>query len=70
VALGATASDNVGVTKVEFYVDGTRKTSDSSSPYSYNWKVPAGAGKTYALLAKAYDRAGNTATSSVVVTTP
>jgi len=40
VAINAAATDNVGVTKVEFY-DGTLLlATDTSSPYSYSWQLP------------------------------
>src|SRR4249919_3177049 len=34
ITLSATASDNTGVSKVEFYIDGVLQGSDTSSPYS------------------------------------
>ena len=69
VTITATASDNVGVTRVEFYVDGTLKGTDTTVPYAYTWKVPPQAGRTYQLQAKAYDAAGNITASSLVTVT-
>jgi hypothetical protein len=69
VSLAASASDNVGVAKVEFYKDTTKIGEDTSSPYSYDWNtigVPAGA---VSLSAKAYDAAGNIGTSTSVPAT-
>ncbi len=66
--LSASATDEVGVTKVEFYVNGTRKCSDNSSPYTCAWSVPAAPGVTYSLALKAYDAAGNIGTSTIFVT--
>ena len=68
VTVSAMASDNVGVSRVEFYVDGTLKGTASSSPYAYVWDTTAGADGTHTVLAKAYDAAGNSASSSVNVT--
>lgn len=68
LTLEATASDTVGVSKVEFYVGSQRKCSDNASPYSCNWTVPSTSNTTYTLSAKAYDYAGNASTSSVSVT--
>jgi chitodextrinase len=69
ITISATASDNIGVTKVEFYIDGTLRATDTSSPYSTRWNVnksvPVGA---HTIQAKAYDAAGNTATASINVT--
>jgi chitinase len=65
--IAATASDNVGVKKVEFWVNGTRKCSDNSVPYSCSWGVPTARGLTYTLEARAYDAAGNIASQSISV---
>src|SRR5437868_14246870 len=37
VSVAATATDDVGVTKVEFYDGATLKGTDTTSPYSYSW---------------------------------
>lgn len=68
--LSATATDNVGVTKVEFYRAGTTLiNTDTTSPYSITWDTTAVANGTYSLTAKAYDQAGNTQTSTAVSVT-
>ena len=64
ITLSATASDNVGVTRVEFYVDGVLKGSDTTSPYSMTLNSTTLANGSHALTAKAYDAAGNVGTSS------
>jgi len=61
VTITATASDNVGVMKVEFYVGSKLLSADTSSPFAANWKVPAKSGVSYTITAIAYDAAGNTA---------
>jgi chitinase len=66
VTISAIASDNVGMTKVEFYVNGQLACSDITGPYTCAWKVPAAPGRTYRLQAKAYDAQGNVGSSSVV----
>jgi len=68
VTITATASDNVGVTKVSFYVNNSLLSTDTLSPYSSTWNVPNKRNVTYTLSAKAYDAAGNTAVSSIKVT--
>ena len=68
VTITASASDNIGVTKVEFYVNGTLTCADTILPYGCIWKVPVKPKATYTIQAKAYDAAGNTATHSVSVT--
>ena len=69
VSINATASDNVGVNKVEFYVNNKLTCSDSTLPYSCPWKVPNPKGRIYTLQAKAYDIAGNSGISNVVKVT-
>ena len=66
VTLSATASDNVGVTTVSFFVNGTLICSDTTSPYTCAWKVPAAPNRTYQLQAKAYDAQANIGTSSTI----
>jgi Bacterial Ig domain/Fibronectin type III domain len=70
VSIGANASDNVGVTKVEFYVDGTLVNTDTASPYSYPWNTTLVNDGSHTIYAKAYDavNAGvNSATVSINV---
>ncbi len=66
ITLSATASDNVGVTNVEFYVDGLLKGSDTSSPYSVTLDSTTLSNASHSLTAKAFDAAGNSTTSGVV----
>ncbi|MEA2238128.1 MAG: hypothetical protein QOC81_2852 [Thermoanaerobaculia bacterium] len=66
VSINATASDNVGVTKVEFYVDGSLKSTDMTSPYSYSWDSTSVANGSHSLTAKAYDAALNNTTSAAI----
>jgi hypothetical protein len=66
VSINATASDNVGVTKVEFYVDGALKSTDTTSPYSYSWDSTSVANGSHSLTAKAYDAALNVGTSTAI----
>ena len=67
VTLTATASDNIGVTKVDFLVNGTLKCSSLLSPYSCIWKVPSGKVSNYTIEARAYDAAGNFNSHSITV---
>ena len=66
ITLSATATDNVGVTKVEFYVDGALVGTDTSSPYSMTLDSTTLTNATHSLVAKAYDAAGNVGTSTAV----
>jgi hypothetical protein len=67
VAVSATASDNVGVTKIEFYINGVLGASDAVSPYTFAWNT-SGLSGNQAIVAKAYDAAGNIGTSTPVTT--
>ena len=67
LTLAATATDNVGVTRVEFYVNGSLLCADTSAAYTCSWKVPSQPGKTYQIQARAYDAAGNSSTATVQV---
>jgi hypothetical protein len=68
VPITATATDNVGVTRVDFYVNSNLRCSDTTAPFQCNWRVPRKANVAYTLNARAYDAAGNTASSTVTVT--
>ena len=68
VTINATASDNVGVTRVDFLVNGALQCSDTTAPYSCVWRVPAAMNKTHQLQARAFDLAGNIGTASIQVT--
>ena len=65
VTITAAALDNVGVTKVEFYVNGKLTCFATASPYTCGWRPSAAPGRTYQLQAKAYDAAGNTGSSNI-----
>ncbi|WP_135229161.1 Ig-like domain-containing protein [Deinococcus fonticola] len=70
--LTASASDNVAVTKVEFYRDGAKIGEDTTSPFTYVDTLAANATtstKSYSYTAKAFDAAANSATSSAVAVT-
>jgi poly(hydroxyalkanoate) depolymerase family esterase len=64
VDLTATASDAGGISKVEFYANGSLLATDTSSPYSFAWNTSAIANDDYLLEAKAYDTAGNMASDA------
>lgn len=67
VTIQATASDNVAVSKVEFYVAGSLICTDTISSYSCSWRVPKQPRVTYSITATAYDTSGNTAKNSISV---
>lgn len=69
VAVSVNAADNVGVTKVELYRNGTLYATSTLSPYNFLWDTAAAANGVYTLSAKAYDAAGNIGTSATVSAT-
>ena len=69
VSITANSTDNVGVTKVEYYVNGALVATDTATPYVYSWNTSAVAAGSYTLMAKAYDAAGNVGQSSTVAVT-
>jgi hypothetical protein len=70
ITISATASDNVGVTKVEFYRDGsTLVGTDTTASYSMSFDTTTLANGSHSFSAKAYDAAGNATTSASVSVT-
>jgi len=70
VTVKATATDNVEVVKIEFYIDGQKVGEDTSSPYEYSWNTDTLTfGSTHTIQAKAYDNAGNVGESPVITVT-
>ncbi len=66
VSIAASASDDTGVTKVDFYANNTLVGTDTSAPYEAAWDTSKLANGSYPLVAKAYDAANNIGTSSTV----
>lgn len=63
VPIAATASDASGVSRVEFLVDGVVVGRDDDAPFAHSWDSSGTTGSA-TLSAKAYDPAGNHATSA------
>ncbi|OJW44373.1 MAG: serine protease [Thiobacillus sp. 65-1059] len=62
-------SDNVGVTRADFYVNGQLAASDSLAPFAFAWDTAGKADGSYTLSVQAYDAAGNRGTSPSVAVT-
>ncbi len=62
--LKATAYDNSGIAKVEFYAGTTLIGSDQTRPYSFDWDASKFSG-VKKLTARAYDNTGNINTSAI-----
>ncbi len=68
VAVQGSASDNVGVTRMEFWKDGIKEYDAAGSSFTWNWDTSIQKDNTsHLLLAKAYDAAGNVGQTSFYV---
>ena len=61
------ASDNVGVERVEFYIDGDLAYTDDTAPYEYEWDTTSVADGSHTIRAVAYDAEGNSGEDEVNV---
>lgn len=66
VPINVTATDNVGVTRVELRVNGVLASTDLSAPYQFSWDSTKVANGSASLVATAFDAAGNSKASSSV----
>lgn len=69
VTVSVNAADAVDVDHVEFYVAGVLYAADTLAPWTFTWNTASGADGTKSITAKAYDAAGNVATSAAVSVT-
>jgi hypothetical protein len=69
VAISSSASDNVGVTNVEFYCNGVLLYATNVAPYGFNWDTRVVGNGIYSIHARAHDNAGNNTVSSTVAVT-
>jgi len=69
VTISATASDNVGLASISFYVDGQLLATDSSAPFSTNWNTNKVSTTTHTLFVRATDAAGNITQSTTITVT-
>ncbi|AGC47104.1 M28E family peptidase [Myxococcus stipitatus DSM 14675] len=66
VTLAATASDDLGVSRVDFFSGTTLIGSSNLPPYSLSWDTTTGTSGTHSLTAQAFDADGNSGTSTPV----
>ncbi|MEM8963021.1 MAG: Ig-like domain-containing protein [Acidobacteriota bacterium] len=67
VSITATASDDNGVARVDFHVDGVLHHSDATVPYSTTWNPSISPSGVYVLEARATDGCGNVSSRQVSV---
>ena len=61
------ATDNIGVARVELWINNTNIATDTSSPFAFSWDTTGAANGTAKVEARAYDTSGNLASTSVSV---
>ena len=66
VTLEASATDNVGVALVRFFVDGQLVVTDMAAPFAADWDSSSVADGLHTLSAQAQDAAGNTGDSATL----
>src|SRR5262249_42450185 len=70
VTISADATDNVGLTGVQFELDGAPlEAEETSAPYSISWNTTTATDGAHSLTATARDGSGNQATSASVTVT-
>ena len=62
--ISATATDDVGVSRVEFFLNGELLYAGNSAPFTFGWNTSSVANGVHTLIAKAYDAAGHAAQTS------
>lgn len=69
VSISARAFDNVGVSRVRFYIDDEPAAEWKSPPYLFSWDTSPLAAGAYTVSARAFDAAGNEASSNSITFT-
>jgi hypothetical protein len=69
VPITATATSTVGISSVQFYLDGTLLGTATSSPYSVSWNAYVSSNGAHTLYTLATDNDANTASSSAITVT-
>ena len=67
IQVQGSVTDNVGVTKIQFYVDGQLVASAASSPFAISWNTANSANASHTLTVNASDAAGNVGSAFVTV---
>lgn len=69
VAIDIEATDNVGITRAELWVNNTSVAIDTLAPFAFTWDSTGAPNNTTNLVVRAYDEAGNSATSDAISVT-
>lgn len=66
ISIAVTSSDNVGVTRVDLYIDGKFYKTSTSTSAVFTWNTKSAARGTHTLQSFAWDAAGNMGSSAIV----
>jgi len=69
VTINVSASDNIGVTTVRFYIDGQLFDTDTTAPFSTTWNTNKVTKTLHTIYVVAVDAAGNTTQSATITVT-
>jgi len=69
VTLTATATDTLGISSIQIYIDGVLKASSTSSPLNYSWNTLTANNGSHTIYSKAADPSGNTGMSNTITVT-
>ncbi|MBS7621955.1 hypothetical protein KEJ32_07585, partial [Candidatus Bathyarchaeota archaeon] len=67
IEITAEATDESGISKVEFYINNKLAATDNTEPYTYRWNTRSVKDGWHTITVKAYDNAGNTAQASIKI---
>ncbi len=67
VKITVLASDNIGVTRMQLYVDGVLRVNKLASTISWPWNIKKESSGEHIISSKAYDAAGNVETDSITI---
>jgi subtilisin family serine protease len=65
--ISASATDNIAVSQVSFYIDKVLKCTDTSSPYTCSWNTKKASTGAHTISVTAWDSSGNSASASETV---
>jgi Bacterial Ig domain len=68
ITISGTASDNIGVTQVQWFIDGAAAGSGTASAFSFSWNTATATNASHTITVKAFDQAGNVGSAAVQVT--
>ena len=65
VTVSVNATDNIGIARVELYVDNVLQASSTSAPFDTRWNTKKAKAGPHSIQCKGYDKAGNVGSSQI-----